>query len=151
VTPFLPPDRPEFENPHAHPRVRCEAFLSLLQLFGKIAPDVHAAKEGDRGTEEELLEAWVEYLLDEEVYVPKENESSSKVPEADEIDMEVQINEAAEHVLTEGMDVIVLEAMYEQIDKLIAEDAAANASRKGGSGLFELAKYVRFRSRMHCG
>lgn len=49
--------------------------------------------QGDRGTEEELLEAWVEYLLDEEVYVPKDNESSSKVAERDDIDVEIQINE----------------------------------------------------------
>jgi hypothetical protein len=90
-------------NPYAHPASRCRAFLTMLQLFGKVCPEVNGVS-GDRERErsvrianppstgakkaaavpalkttdleigsggEDLLNAYMEFLFDEEVPVSK--------------------------------------------------------------------------------
>ena len=62
-------------NPYAHTSSRCQAFLALLQVLGKVAPEVTIYKDKDKsgypgggiGSEELLLQAYVEFFMDEEV------------------------------------------------------------------------------------
>lgn len=65
-------------NPYAHTSSRCQAFLALLQVLGKVAPEVTLYKDKDKpgsnsnqgggiGSEELLLQAYVEFFMDEEV------------------------------------------------------------------------------------
>ena len=65
-------------NPYAHTSSRCQAFLALLQVLGKVVPEVTLYKDKDKpgctnnpgggiGSEELLLQAYVEFFLDEEV------------------------------------------------------------------------------------
>jgi hypothetical protein len=66
-------------NPYAHTSARCQAFLAVLQVLGKVAPEytIYGSSGGamvrDRGgyegPEEQLLTAYVELMLDEEVPV----------------------------------------------------------------------------------
>ncbi|KAJ1425170.1 hypothetical protein B484DRAFT_93409 [Ochromonadaceae sp. CCMP2298] len=55
-----------FCNPYRHSPVRCQSFLTLLQIFGKIGPVSNEQ-------EPLFLHAYVDYLLDEEVPLPLED------------------------------------------------------------------------------
>jgi hypothetical protein len=49
-----------YTSPYEHGLVRCQAFLTLLQLFGRLVPDVKLRREGATHTDMELLIADVE-------------------------------------------------------------------------------------------
>lgn len=55
-------------NPYKHTQTRCQAFLTMLQVIGKIANDATApSATSEMSLEKQFLHAYVEYMLDEEV------------------------------------------------------------------------------------
>lgn len=81
-----------YSNPSLHPIPRCRAFVTMLHMFGKVAPNIvlnssvgnasNASGDLNTGitddvcyipTEADMLTAYVEYLFDEE-YVPLVND-----------------------------------------------------------------------------
>jgi hypothetical protein len=63
-----------YTSPYEHATVRCQAFLTLLQLFGRLVPDVKIRREGCSHTDMDVLTAYIEYLFDDEV--PERGQSS---------------------------------------------------------------------------
>jgi hypothetical protein len=64
-------------NPYAHTSSRCQGFLALLQVLGKVAPEATLYKDqaNNHSPEELLLESYVEFLMDEEVPIEYLNQS----------------------------------------------------------------------------
>jgi hypothetical protein len=64
-------------NPYAHTSSRCQGFLALLQVLGKVAPEATLYKDqsSNHSPEELLLESYVEFLMDEEVPIEYLNQS----------------------------------------------------------------------------
>lgn len=56
-------------NPFKHFNGRCQAFLTMLQLFGKLAPDmsVPSSSASHYSKEKDFLKAYVDFVFDEEV------------------------------------------------------------------------------------
>ena len=55
-----------YSNPFKHDALRCEAFLAMLRILGKIAND-GTNTSGPLSTEKLFLHTYVDYILDEEL------------------------------------------------------------------------------------
>ena len=59
-----------YSNPYKHTEVRCQSFLTLLQLLGKL---LHEVKNGEGVEDKEFLTAYVDYIFDEDIPLKKYN------------------------------------------------------------------------------
>lgn len=55
-----------YSNPFKHDPLRCQAFLTLLNVLGKVASET-PSQSGPVSAEKQFLYAYVDYILDEEV------------------------------------------------------------------------------------
>lgn len=61
-----------YMNPYKHCEARCQAFLTFLQIVDKIFGGSSSTKASDSYNEKEVLEAYIDYLYDEEMPLPEE-------------------------------------------------------------------------------
>ena len=72
-----------FSNPYKHQEIRCQAFLTVLQLLGKL---VSEADSNENTQDKEFLSAYADFIFDEDIPVKKYNyffpdaENKSKPP-----------------------------------------------------------------------
>ena len=134
----------EYSNPYAHPMPRCRTFLSMLLVFGKVSPDVHhSGYREDRATGEDLLNAYVEYLFDEEV--PNYGTASRRGTEDNlEIDPETKesdyFSEVVEHLVLESLRVVIHSEIHDAVATVAKEMKAGEEFPTPGTVLFNLTQ-----------
>ncbi len=68
----------QFSDPYINEELRCQAFLTMLDLFGRLVPDVTFVRDGEeRNVDMELLTSYTEFLFDEEMPLPPPSAATS--------------------------------------------------------------------------